>query len=425
MDLTPEERERRAERSRRNGACSRGPTSSAGRDRVKLNALSDGLTAKTFPLPFEREAAAQRTNEWQTGYQCDSPAAVHLANECARATIVADRCHRFREARCERQVKNTQRNWNRRRRRRVERLVKRGAAGDRLAALSELGTFSHGCRFVARELGLFIDVLQTRGYLEPEDIESGIFYQGIWPVAEVLATNDLAYTLHTLNLAGTPGVTPEALDAWLAPANRPEGLRALDRDQIIPADPRQCAARLIAVFTKRLDDYQNEADKLHREVDLPELNGLIEEAEILDEADARKVRTSHAEARTSFHRALKDLYHTLDRDREQKHERSDCMNDTKIYRSNEREAEAGAAGVAPEIKNEPRIPPDAPAQVAEARGDPLQDRCQDHVGPSGAATTTGGDPGPRGPAVRAGAVSAPARAPTSGHRGAGPRVRPR
>jgi hypothetical protein len=274
MNLTEEERARRAERSRRNGACSRGPTSTAGRERVKLNALSDGLTAKTFPLPFEREEAEQRTQKWQTYYHSDSPASVHLANECARATIVADRCQRFREARCARQVENTQRNWNRRRRRRVETVVERGrkSGGDRLAALGELGTFAHGCRFVARELGLIIDALQTRGYLEPEEIETAIFYQGIWPVAAALATNDTAYTLHTLNLAVTPGLIPEQLDAWLAPVNRPEGLRALPRD----------------------------------------------------EKDARKLRTSHGEARTSFHRALKDLYQTLDRDRAGSDENDDC-----------------------------------------------------------------------------------------------------
>jgi hypothetical protein len=231
MNVTPEERERRAERSRRNGACSRGPTSRAGRDRVKLNALSDGLTAKTFPLPFERKEAEQRTERWQTYFSSENPAAVHLANECARATIVADRSHSYREARCARQVKNTQRNWDRRRRRRVETIVERGrGGGDRLAALAELGTFAHGCRLVALDLELFLDALRSRGYLEPEELENAIFYQGIWPVTAALATNDTAYTLHTLNLAGIPPGAP----AQVAEA-RVDPVRDQGPDQVGPS----------------------------------------------------------------------------------------------------------------------------------------------------------------------------------------------
>src|SRR5690349_3664195 len=127
MDLTPEEKARRAEWSRTNGRRSRGPTSEAGRRRSSMNALGDGLTARTFALPGEAEAAATRSETWHNWYDPQSPASVHLTSECARATSVADRCEGFRKARLKQQRQSVKRNWQRRRQRRVEALQKKVA----------------------------------------------------------------------------------------------------------------------------------------------------------------------------------------------------------------------------------------------------------------------------------------------------------
>ena len=102
MSLTPEEKAKRAERSRRNGAKSRGALTEESRRRGCLNALKSALRAKTYPLPHEREAAAARSEQWHNWYGGESPAAIHLTNECARATIIADRSDRFREAEVQR-----------------------------------------------------------------------------------------------------------------------------------------------------------------------------------------------------------------------------------------------------------------------------------------------------------------------------------
>jgi hypothetical protein len=81
MSLTPEEKERRAQRSRRNGAKSRGARSLETRRRSCLNALKAGLRAKTYLLPHETEAAAARSRQWHDWYQPESPAAIHLTDE--------------------------------------------------------------------------------------------------------------------------------------------------------------------------------------------------------------------------------------------------------------------------------------------------------------------------------------------------------
>src|SRR5262249_36752838 len=145
MSLTPEEKARRAERSRRNGAKSQGARSSESRKNACLNALKDGLKAKTYPLANEVEAAATRQDEWHDWYHPQSPAAIELTSECARATIITERVDRFRRAEIERQKRNTKRNWERRRRRKLNAAVKRGRQ-DRLACAVELASFAHGCR---------------------------------------------------------------------------------------------------------------------------------------------------------------------------------------------------------------------------------------------------------------------------------------
>jgi hypothetical protein len=120
VPLTPEDNARLTERSRRNGRLSRGPTSIEGRKRSSLSALFGGHAAKTFPLPFEADAAEKRLQEWHAGYRSENPAAVHLTNECARATILADRCHSYRGLQLAEHARKVRRNWNRRRRRRVQ-----------------------------------------------------------------------------------------------------------------------------------------------------------------------------------------------------------------------------------------------------------------------------------------------------------------
>jgi hypothetical protein len=314
MSLTPEEKAQRAERARRNGALGRGPGAES-RGRTRLNALKGRLRAKTCPLPDEVEAEAARREEWHDWYDPRSPAARELADECARATIITERSDRFRRAELKRQRRNTQRNWERRRQRKVNAAVKRGYQ-DRLGSLAELASFAHGCRVLVQDFQAALRGLTSRGYLLPREIELATHDHGLMPDPATIATNVTAYTIHTLNLACTPGVAPEELEARLDPASRPAALRQLPRDQVIPADPRECARRLEELLKKRRDFYQAEADRLHREVDEPELIELFDRASILNEPAARKVKLSHAEARSTYHRAFKELYHTLDRDAE-------------------------------------------------------------------------------------------------------------
>jgi hypothetical protein len=329
MTRTLEEPEKPAEPAQGKG---RGPN---------LAALTDGLRAETYPLPHETDAAAERAAKWHNYYNPQSPAAIHLANECARATIVADRAEKFRQARIERQKADVPRNWRRRRKRRLDKAVKR-MDEDHLGTYYELASFSDGCRELAYVFRETVDCVRSRGYLLAEELEKVIYFHGIWPVADVIQIDVTAYTFHTLNLACTPGVTPEQLDAWIEPANRPAELRSRSRDELIPGDQQRCRERLVEHLKGQEDKFWREEERMRREDDEPELRHLLEEAETLDEKAARKVNRSHAEARTTFHRALKDLCKTLPADAKEDNGSTCNKNFSDLRVSDGREEEAAA-----------------------------------------------------------------------------------
>ena len=97
MKLTESER---AEVSRRNGRCSRGPKTAAGNERAKRNALVHGMSAgdahhaRRGPGRDRRRCGPRGT----TYYRPRSPGAAHLIDLCVRAKLINDRCFRAHDA---------------------------------------------------------------------------------------------------------------------------------------------------------------------------------------------------------------------------------------------------------------------------------------------------------------------------------------
>src|SRR5262249_17943239 len=157
----------------------------------------------TYPLPNEDQEAAAQSKRWRDYYRPDSPAAIHLADECARATILAERAHRARQAEIERQRRNARKNWDRRRKRRRDEAAKL-MQPEPLIALGTLGMSALGCEAMAFKLGGLIKTLQTEGYLPKDSIRFLILFQGQWPPETAIKIDAAAYTLHSLNLVCTP-----------------------------------------------------------------------------------------------------------------------------------------------------------------------------------------------------------------------------
>ena len=161
-EASDDERQKRAERARENGRKGRGATSAAGAARSTLNGLDWGLRAQTYPLPGEEDTDAAAQAEWNARYRPSSPAAVYHAQQCARASVIADRCERFARARITDQKRKAVRNFKRRGPRRVKRILAR-ITEDRLGAVQALAEFSDGCRHLASILARSIEVVTSLG----------------------------------------------------------------------------------------------------------------------------------------------------------------------------------------------------------------------------------------------------------------------
>src|SRR3954452_23851186 len=110
---TPKTVEERREISRRNGRKSKGPKTDEGKKQSRMNAFRHGMRAETVPMPNEDpDLAAARGAAWNDYYQPDSPGAQHLVNECARATLVSDRCQRAHDAALADQIGAAGKRWD-------------------------------------------------------------------------------------------------------------------------------------------------------------------------------------------------------------------------------------------------------------------------------------------------------------------------
>jgi hypothetical protein len=342
---------------------------------------------------------------------------MYHAKQCARATVIADRAERFARARIADQKRKAVRNFQRRGPRRLKGILAR-VRQDRVAAFNDLASFSDGCDHLAAVLDGAIKVLSSRGYLVPEAIDTVVWTHGIEPGPRSLATDITSYKLYILNLGCTPGVAAAERDVRLDPASRPLALRELPREALLPADPQVCHEQLRALIQEKTEEYLAEADRLRKECDEPELARMLEEAELLSDADAKRWQRCHAEQRLSFLRSEQALYKALERDREAGDDRSDGPGSAGEGGSgeiNDREAEAaaaecagpagdplpqgdgaglvdrphpalghslpGSAGVSP---REPRIAAEPAAQMPSQREDPAQEEGAGQGVPSGA-----------------------------------------
>ena len=218
----------------------------------------------------------------------------------------------------------------------------------------------------------------------------------------------------------------------------------------MPADPTVCGERLRALIQQKCDEYQAEADRLRKECDEPELARMLDEAEFLSDADARRWKRCHAEQRLTFRGSELALYKALDRDREAGDDRNEYPG-AAGGASPEPQTPAGECeppgregagrageGVGPPLAGdesvsprEPRIAPEASPQMMNQREDRAQEAGAGQGVPSGVpgGAGDGHDAAPppaaqplTGPPLGAGLPSPPSSGPPLGARSPDPAV---
>ena len=174
--------------------------------------------------PDARVGPIQRANaaKWFSYDQPQGPAAIHLTNECARASLLADRTENCRQAELENQGAEQERRWNRKRRRNVRYL------GGKLNKSPEetrkqLEGFGCGLGFLEDCLRGAIVEIQDRGFLSPNVVDATVKLCGALPGPESIRANPMAYLIHIFNLGCTPVARAEEIKHWLEPSNVPRG----------------------------------------------------------------------------------------------------------------------------------------------------------------------------------------------------------
>ena len=184
------------------------------------------------------------------------------------------------------------------------------------AAIAGLATFGLGVHWVGSCFQELIQEVQNQGYLSEDSLNWAVRLYGFTPTPEKICGDLNTYIISLYNLACTPGVGPDVIDQWLEPAHRPEVLRDKQRAEFMGDDAQDCRELLVAELEFELERLESEEVRLARDVDGPSLEAVLDQASILTEAAARRVARSQGESRASFHRALPQLYRTLDRDEE-------------------------------------------------------------------------------------------------------------
>ena len=190
--------------NRRNAAKSTGPKTPEGKARARANAVKHGLRAETLALACEDAAeVAARAETWNDYYQPASPAAQHLVNECVRATLFADRCHRYHDAALAQQVRAARDDWSRRRAEEVAQAIAL-LKTDPAVAVRQLMSTSDGCAYLVARWEQLAESLAVKGWWVEVELAEALALQGFPNRLDMLVESPPAWTTCMFNALSHP-----------------------------------------------------------------------------------------------------------------------------------------------------------------------------------------------------------------------------
>ncbi len=307
MSLTAEQR---AAQNRQNARKSTGPKSAEGKSRASANALKHGLRVDVLPIPGEdAEVIVARAEAWNDYYRPQSPAAQHLVNECARATVQSDRVAKFQALSIASQQKEARAHWIDQR----EKDVKAQAArlrNNSAEARKQLLATAAGCRWLIARWEMLQKSLQGRAlWMNREANEAARMLGGLsvsenaWLTRLCAAVVGGARHENVRQRLYDPGMQPPSLRFSYTPDRVPDLISA-----------RQCLVEIVAAELVRLREREAE---LRETEELPALAEAVELAFVPRDANLARLHLRYqSEARNAFHRNYHSLLTTLDRDAE-------------------------------------------------------------------------------------------------------------
>jgi hypothetical protein len=309
-----EQKERRKNASRRNGARSRGPTTSAGKFNSSRSRLSHACYAKVHALRDENPAVVNRDR--QRWFDLKKPKTIEqevLVEECFRGQLMQQRFHRARDRALIRQQEDGIAQWEDEQDEWLAELKDELVMGrQRTVAeiMDELRTFGAGVRYLIGELEGLGRALEGPGFWDRQQVWTAVRILRCSPGPATVAEDPDVYHLALCNFLCMPEPPQAEIERMLEPVNRPAELRETPRAAlVVPA--AEARAELKEWVEKSLEELRLTEEKVVNEVDIPALQAMCDEAAVInDPAEARKFHRLGGEYRTTLYKSL-NLLHSL------------------------------------------------------------------------------------------------------------------
>src|SRR5579883_2724776 len=301
---------KRSEINRQNAQKSTGPKTQEGKARSRRNALKHGLRAEVLPLPNEDPAELQaRSDAWNDYFKPRNPAEQHMVDECVRATVLSDRCHRAQDAIVSRRVREAESKYEHEREDEVERLWA-AFKDDPAGTVKGLKRTACGCRSLLARWRVLGEILGQAGAWSEDECNEAVRLLGHRQENEVMKAHIDAYLPHFYNLLAQEPRHESNIRWLLGPSMRPSSLPAMTFEQVPGQDFSR--AELRKIVDENVARLAEREEVLRTEVEEP---GRAEAAErTMMAEDDRLFLRYRAEARSAFHRNYRVLVKSLAED---------------------------------------------------------------------------------------------------------------
>src|SRR5579883_3286514 len=301
---------KRSEINRQNAQKSTGPKTAEGKARSRRNALKHGLRAEVLPLPNEDPAAIQaRADAWNDYFQPLNPAEQHLVDECVRATVLSDRCHRAQDAIVARRVREAGAEYEHEQEDEVERL-KAAFKEDPAGIVRSLQRTALGCRFLLARWRALAGTLSVHGSWSEAECNEVVRLLGHRQENEVMKASVDAYLPHFYNLLAQEQRHESNIRWLLGPGMRPDSLPAMTYEQVPGQDfSRGELRKLVEENVARLAEREA---WLRENFDGPDKTRAAGRAMVAEDKESGWLFLRYyAEARSAFHRNYQALMKSL------------------------------------------------------------------------------------------------------------------
>jgi hypothetical protein len=296
MALSAEERSRI---NQQNASHSRGPTSEAGRNKSKYNAMKHGGRAETLVLPNESPADVQALfDQWDGFYQPRSPAEAAYVDKAVRSLRKAERLRRAEDQMLDDQVRSAEDRYDRAQQEQVERLGDLLKEDPASAVRGLLGTAA-GCRWMLEQWGYLEAELAERGAWVASQRETATRLMGLRP--EAYRQDDTVYLIRLWNGVAFPGRDEAALDRLLEPGSIPDTIRSWQAHR--EPDVADCRRNLAEAVDREVAALREREAYLRTTIEGPARAGAAERALVLEGPEGQRLHRYQVTAENDFHRA--------------------------------------------------------------------------------------------------------------------------